>query len=74
MRTREQARAAYTHLRPSRVAEQLDCSVQHVINLIKRGHLPAKNIGTARRPEYRIAPESLEAFLDARTVEPVGAE
>ena len=70
MRTRQQEIAAYTWLRVSAVAEELDCSVQHVHDLIAADAFGdgVINIGTGRRSEYRISREALDRFLRARTV------
>lgn len=69
MRTREQVRAAYVGLRVAVVAEALDCSVEHVHALIRMGAFQGViDIGTGRRPEYRIPRESFERFLDRRSV------
>lgn len=65
-RTREQEVAAYRYLRPVQIAEQLGCSPSHVLNLIRDGKLAAIDIGTGRRPEYRVAPDALGAFLRRR--------
>lgn len=70
MRTKAQEIAAYTWLRVSAVAEELDCSVQHVHDLIAADAFGdgVINIGTGRRSEYRISREALDRFLRARTV------
>lgn len=68
MRTHEQAVAAYTYLRPSAVAERLDVSRSHVVELIRAGKLAAVNISIGQRPEYRIHPAELEAFLERQRV------
>lgn len=68
MRTSEQAVAAYTFLRPTAVAERLDVSRSHVVELIRAGKLAAIDISIGRRPEYRIDPAELEAFLERQKV------
>lgn len=68
MRTREQERAAYTYLKPARIAEQFDCTAVHVVNLIKTGKLKAINIGTGDRPEYRVNPDDFARFLETSQV------
>lgn len=49
------------------VAERIGVSDDTVLNFIHTGKLRAVNVGGgAHRPRWRIAPESLEAFLEAR--------
>lgn len=68
MRTKEQAVAAFNGMRPSEVAEELNCSREHVVALIKNGSLDAVDIAVGSRPEYRVPRESFDAFLAARAV------
>jgi excisionase family DNA binding protein len=68
MRTVQQAEAAYQGIKPSRVAQALGCSSEHVLALIKRGELDAVDIGAGSRPEYRVSKQSFEAFLERRKV------
>jgi excisionase family DNA binding protein len=45
------------------VAEQLNCSVTHVYNLIHSGEIEAVNIaGEGKRPSWRIPPEQVIRF------------
>jgi excisionase family DNA binding protein len=70
MRTKEQEVAAYTYLKPAEIAERLNCEPAHVLNLIHAKALPAINIGTGKRPEYRVDPAAFEAFIVARSTRP----
>lgn len=66
MRTKEQARALYRGVKPSEVATALECSHEHVLNLIKAGELEAVDISVSGPPRYRINRDSLDAFLARR--------
>jgi excisionase family DNA binding protein len=68
VRTREQEVAAYTYLTPQEVAEVLKCSAEHVKRLIKKGEIAAVDIGTERRPLYRVAPDVFAAYLQSASV------
>ena len=60
-----------TVLYVSEVAEKLDISERHVIDLIEEGKLRAINVGganTSGRKFYRIPIEAYEAYLRAQTV------
>jgi excisionase family DNA binding protein len=48
------------------VAARLDCTDQHVIDLIDEGQLQALNIGSAVKRHWRIPKEAYEAFLRER--------
>ena len=63
MRTKEQEVAAYTFLKPAEIAERLNCTPVHVVNLIKAKKLSAINIGTGNKPEYRVAPAVFDDFM-----------
>jgi excisionase family DNA binding protein len=55
-----------TVLNTKEVAQRLDVSVQHVLDLIEAGKLRALDIGSSRphgRPYYRIPIEAWRAFL-----------
>jgi hypothetical protein len=60
-KSRREATKPAMYLVPD-VAKKLKCSVQHVLNLIDEGQLPAINIGTATAKFYRIPIASYEAF------------
>lgn len=45
------------------IAEKLDCSKQHVINLIDEGKLGAINIGTSTARFYKVPVAEWEKFL-----------
>lgn len=70
LRTRDQEQAAYHGMRPADIAADLGCTVEHVHDLIRQGELRAVNIGTARRPYYRVPRAAYEDFLRRRTVRP----
>lgn len=55
-------------MNPKEVAEELNIGVATVWKWIKNGELPAISLSTekARRKEYRISSEDLEAFLENR--------
>lgn len=48
------------------IAEKLDCSKQHVINLIESGELGAINIANATAKFYRVPVGEWEKFLNKR--------
>lgn len=61
--------ARYNWLSPSEAGERAGVTDETVLAWIKQsGGLRALNIGTGKRPAYRIKPEWLEAFLARRTV------
>jgi excisionase family DNA binding protein len=49
------------------VAQKLDCSKQHVLNLIESGDLGAINIGTSTANFFRIPIGEWEKFLRKRS-------
>jgi excisionase family DNA binding protein len=59
-------------LRIKRVAEKLDCSTQHVRNLIKAGRLKPVNIGLGSRGSLRIERAELSRFLGKPVSSPIG--
>lgn len=50
------------------VAERLCVRSECVLRKIKEKELPASNIGTGKRPRYRVRVSALEKFLDERAV------
>ena len=57
-------------LTPEEAAAYLKVSAEQVRSLIRRGLLPATNVGTgSKRPLYRIKRQALEDFLTDRTQE-----
>lgn len=52
-------------LRTDEVAERLDCSPAHVLNLIESRKLAAVDIGH-RRPLFRVREGDLDAFIASR--------
>lgn len=68
MRTPEQERAAYAYLTTTDVAEKLSVSRSQVVALIRAGKMAAIDVGVGTRPEYRVAPDALDAFLASRKV------
>lgn len=73
MRTREQEVAAFSWLRPTAVAQRLNCTRVQVIGLINDEELEAINIGRGDKPEYRIHPDSVARFEERRKVKPSAA-
>lgn len=56
------------------VAEALNCTERHIYGLIEEGAFDgAVNLGTERRAAYRISDKALNAFIQARTVQPAAA-
>ena len=54
-------------LTPAEVAEKLRITQEQIRNLIRKGRLPAVNIGTGmKRPLYRITQQALNEFLYQR--------
>ncbi|MDG2223439.1 MAG: helix-turn-helix domain-containing protein [Rubripirellula sp.] len=53
-------------------AEYLDSSEDHILNLIRKGELPAVNVGVgSQRRRLKISDEALNRFIAQRTI---GAE
>ena len=54
-------------LTPAEVAEKLHVTQEQIRNLIRKGQLPAVNVGTGmKRPLYRINQQALNDFLYRR--------
>lgn len=51
------------------IAKQLGVKVETVTAWIRAGDLPAFDVGS-KRPQYRIAPEDVAAFIERRKVAP----
>lgn len=58
------------YLTPPDVAKLLRVSNEKLLGWIRRGELTAVNVGNGNRPRFRISPESLNAFLKVREVQP----
>lgn len=54
----------------AQVAEAMAVSRQHVLNLVRRGALPAINVGTKDRPKFRIKASDLERGLEELRFDP----
>lgn len=52
-----------TAYRTDTAAQHLDMTVEEVRRLIRRGRLKATNVGTTKRPRYRIPVEAVREFL-----------
>lgn len=52
------------------IAARLEVNSERVRRWIKEGQLAAANVGTEKKPEYRIAPADIQAFLARRRVNP----
>lgn len=50
------------------VSEQLGCSYHTVLTLIRNGDLAAIDIGSGRRPRYRVSAAALADFVGRRSV------
>lgn len=70
---RERAQAQYRRLSTTQCAEIADVGDDKVRAWIASGELCALNIGTEKKPEYRVRREDLQALLDRRTVNPEAA-
>lgn len=60
------------YMTPPQIARELGVNTDRVLAMIRRGEMRAIDVRepTSTRPRYRIAPEWLEAWLQARTVPP----
>ena len=59
------------YLTPPEIAKVLRVSHEKLLGWIRRGELTAVNVGNGNRPRFRISPESLDAFLRQREVQPL---
>ena len=50
------------------VSQQLGIGKEFVRKLIRRGELKASNVGTDKKPMYRVRQSALEKFLDDNAV------
>ena len=57
-------------LTPPQAAKMLGVGAEKVKAFIDRGELVAFNLSMGIRPRWRIAPESLQAFLNSRSNHP----
>lgn len=55
-------------LRVDQLADKWSVSTDTVKRHIKSGKLPAINMGTGSRADYRIAPDDADAFINRRKV------
>jgi len=67
----ERLRRLETLLTIAQAAELLCVTEKTARNWVARGRLPAKNIGSAKAPDWRVDPAELAAWYEAR---PVNAE
>lgn len=58
------------YLTPGEVRKLLRVRAAKVLGDIRAGRLPAINLSDTAKPRYRIARESLDAYLQARAVVP----
>lgn len=71
-RTPEQETARYCWITTSEAARRIGgsepVSTEHVSNLIRERAFRARNVARpgAKRPEWRVDPESLDAWLESR--------
>ena len=54
-------------IRIEEAADLLQCTKNHIVNLIEEGKLDAINIGVGRRCFYRITAQSLTRFMQQRS-------
>lgn len=54
-------------LTPPKVGRILGCGADQVLDFIRRGELKASNLSNADRPRWKISPDDLQKFLDARS-------
>ncbi len=60
-------------LTPDEIADRLRVTAEQVRALIRKGQLPAINVGAgSKRPLYRISEEALEEFIAGRQQETPG--
>lgn len=57
-------------VRPTDLAKRLGVKVETVTAWIRKGDLPAVNVGSPERPRYRVAPDHFAEFLERRKVAP----
>lgn len=62
--------ASIPYLTPPEIAKLLRVAPDKVHGWIRRAELRAINVGNGNRPRYRVSQESLDAFLQAREVQP----
>lgn len=62
------------YLTAKEVAERLRTGVENVYNRIGDGSLRATNIGTERRPKWRVEETELDRFIAARSSAPPETE
>lgn len=58
------------YLTPPEIAKLLRVAPDKVLGWIRRAELRAVNVGNGTRPRYRVSREALDAFLQAREVQP----
>jgi excisionase family DNA binding protein len=58
------------YLTPPEVAKILRVTPEKILGWIRRAELRAVNVGNGMRPRYRVSREFLDAFLEAREVQP----
>lgn len=63
-------RAFQQYLTPPEIAKLLRVSPAKVLGWIRRGELRAVNLSNRDRSRYRVQQQSLDAFLEAREVQP----
>ena len=70
-RSIEAEEARYGWITTPVAGERIGVSAKHVVKLIRAGELRARNVALpgAKRPDFRVDPESVEEFLDRRTTE-----
>jgi len=59
-----------TYLTPPEIAKLLRVAPDKVLGWIRQAELRAVNVGNGNRPRFRVSPEALDTFLQAREVQP----
>lgn len=72
MRNMQQEVAAANYLKPKEMAARLNCTPQHVNELVRTGVIaPAINVASpGKRARYRVDPAVFEEYLERSTVQP----
>ena len=55
------------YLTPPKVGRILGCGAEQVLRFIASGELKATNLSLLDRPRWKINPDDLQSFLDARS-------
>lgn len=56
-----------TTLRPDEIAKMLECTKEHVLNLVEEGELVGVNIAGIKRAHWRVSVHAFAEFLRRRS-------